>query len=498
MPRLTAAELRKLIARGESNTVELKVAPPRPTELAERLCGLANANGGHLIIGVEDATLTIVGMADPQQALDVLLRATRMIHPLLVLDPPEPEKYVVDGKQLVVATVPPNRGPIYQSSGVCWVRRGTHTVPLSVQEMLEMANDRGLQSWELQPARKATMQDLDTERIKAFLSQRPTRNRHQQRLDQIEQVLINLDCAVVTTSGDIIPTNAGILFFGTDPQRFLPHSEVVCVLFRDTIGVGGYLDRKLITGTLQELIDEAETFIQKYTAVGARIEGWKRIDLPEYPIEALREAVINAVIHRDYARTGESVRIFMYQDRIEIHSPGLLLPGITVEMMERGEAPSKLRNPVLANLLRDVPGYMERLGTGVRFMLHETAKMGLPHPQFRERSEFQVCFRKAPEETVKTANVPQPAVQQLELLPGAPTPEAMESSPAAPGAWLEQEKRLTLAMQYVQEHGSITNQQYRALGGIAETTALRDLEALVERGALVPVGKGRGRRYRRP
>ncbi len=105
--------------------------------------------------------------------VDTILRAARQnIKPVLVLDPPEPEMYMVDGKQVVVATVPPSRGPIYQSGGVCWVRRGTHTVPLSVEEMLELANDRGLQDWELQPARDTTMEDIDSEKVEAYLQQR--------------------------------------------------------------------------------------------------------------------------------------------------------------------------------------------------------------------------------------------------------------------------------------------------------------------------------------
>jgi predicted HTH transcriptional regulator len=82
------------------------------------------------------------------------------------------------------------------------------------------------------------------------------------------------------------------------------------------------------------------------------MEGFKRIDIPEYSLEVLREAVINAVVHRDYSKRGESVRVFCYPDRVEVHSPGLLLPGITVEQMERGEVQSKLRNPVLAGLLK--------------------------------------------------------------------------------------------------------------------------------------------------
>ncbi len=86
-----------------------------------------------------------------------------------------------------------------------------------------------------------------------------------------------MDCAIVTNTGEIKPTNAGILFFGYEPQQSVPQSEVVCVIYRDELGVGGYVDRRIITGTLQELINEAEMFLSKYIAVGAKIEGWKRI-----------------------------------------------------------------------------------------------------------------------------------------------------------------------------------------------------------------------------
>src|SRR5438309_11035320 len=89
------------------------------------------------------------------------------------------------------------------------------------------------------------------------------------------------------------------------------------------------------------------------------------------------------------------VRVFYYPDRVEVHSPGLLLPGITVEQMERGVVQSKLRNPVLAGLLSAVPGYIEQIGSGIRFMLDETRRLKLPAPQFRDLSEFIVTFQKA-------------------------------------------------------------------------------------------------------
>jgi len=120
MPKLSESALRQLIKDGETSTVELKVASPRPDEMAERLCGLANAKGGLIIIGVADETLEVVGVPEKRIALtkDVALRAARQIKPELLLDPPEPETYILDEKKLVVVIVPPNRGTVYQASGV--------------------------------------------------------------------------------------------------------------------------------------------------------------------------------------------------------------------------------------------------------------------------------------------------------------------------------------------------------------------------------------------
>ena len=161
MSKLSESALRQLIESGETSTVELKVASPRPDEMAERLCGLANAQGGFIIIGVADGTLEIVGVPDKRIALtkDMILRAARQIKPELLLDPPEPEIYILDGKKLVVVAIPPNHRTVYQASGVFWVRRGTYTVPLAISEVMEHAHDRGLVSWEKETVREATVRD---------------------------------------------------------------------------------------------------------------------------------------------------------------------------------------------------------------------------------------------------------------------------------------------------------------------------------------------------
>ncbi len=295
---------------------------------------------------------------------------------------------------------------------------------------------------------------------------------------------------VKTSDGRVVPTNAGLLFFGSYPQGHLIQSDVACVLFRETVGASRYADRRIVTGTLQELIDGAELFLSRYIAVGARMEGFKRIDIPEYSLEVLREAVINAVVHRDYSKRGESVRVFCYPDRIEIHSPGLLLPGITVGQMERGEVQSKLRNPVLAGLLRDIPGYMERLGSGIRFMLDETKHMGLPGPEFREMGEFIVTFRQAP-----ALLSPQPQLPSKEVTLWGDE-DVQAEIPVQNRQSEQREQRLPKAIEYVHQDGFITNGIYRKLTGVSDRTAYRDLETLVERGRLKGTAQRAARRYR--
>ncbi len=283
-------------------------------------------------------------------------------------------------------------------------------------------------------------------------------------------------CAVEVSGGTIVPTNAGILFFWYSPQDHIPQSEVVCVLFRETVGASRYADRKIVTN--------------RYIAVGARIEGWKRIDIPEYSIEVLREAVINAVVHRDYSRRGERVHVFYYPDRVEVHSPGLLLPGITVEQKEHGVVQSKLRNPVLAGLLSTIPGYMEQIGSGVRFMLDETKRLELPAPQFRETSEFIVTFQKAP-----ALRTPEPPLQYQGKTLWEGREESQPEIVVQDRRAEQVEQRLIQALHYVQEHGFITNGIYRQLTGVTDRTAHRELEKLVERGRLKGTGQRAARRY---
>jgi ATP-dependent DNA helicase RecG len=509
-------DLRQLIAGGENDTVEFKLNPPRLSELADRLCGFANStHGGKLIIGVEDKTWEIKGLASPSQAVDDLLKAARMCNPPLHYAEGSPETIDLDGQKVVLAVVPPNDGLLYQSSGVFWLRIGTHTIPMQAVQVSEYLHRQGLLSWETWPNERATMQDLDQRKIDSYLEYiskvvgRPSRARSS------EDLLILQECAVrvrdETTGQEILrPTNAGLLLFGQAPRYFYPQAEIVCTFYQDDSGVRRYDDRRIISGTLTEQIEQAMTFLRLYTPVAARIEGFSRVEEPSIPLEVLREALVNAIVHRDYSLKGEAIRVFYYSDRVEIHNPGLLMPGLTMEDLKAGRTRSKPRNPVMASILRDMPGsYMERVGTGIPFMLNVMHHYGLPTPEFNQHGEFVVTLWNNLQRKSNLNPVPvrpaagsnfqseQPVKERTappENSGVAPFPTSVPEMPAV-AVPEEREQRLRLALEHVRQHGFITNKKYQQLTGVSENTATRDLEILVAQGSLVKTGKGPSRRY---
>lgn len=459
------ATLRALIAGGETATVEFKIKAPRPAELAERMCGMANSRmGGVIIFGVADADRQVVGLKDPSASIDLALRAARMVKPPISLVGAEPRVQSVDGYTLVVAEIPPNDGTLYQSSGVFWLRRGSHTVPMSSDEIRQHLHASGALQWETALCPNATLDDFDDERIEHYLAFRAERSRQNLRYTSREQLLVGLGCAARDPQVDQVrPTNVGILMFGRDPHWWIPQAEIVVMHYADDIGAKKIANRQIITGTALEIIDTTADVLAQSIRVGGEIIGFKRVDMPEYPREALREAIVNAVTHRDYSLTGEAIRLFMYTDRIEVHSPGLLPPGVTLDDLRTLRAPSRPRNPVLAQFLRDVPGYMERVGAGIRLMVNEMRQLGLPDPEFVEQHEFLVIFRHGRVSTEHSA------------------------SPF--------NARQVLGLRMIQEHGSITSRQYVEATGTSERTALRELQEMVKRGVIVVRGRTRSARY---
>ncbi len=432
-------------------------------------------------------------MKNISETIDTLLKAARLCKPIVHLEPPTPQVVAMEDKQLVIAHIPPNDGTLYQAGGVCWTRRGTHTVPLDVTEIEEFLHSRGTLAWELKPVPRATLDDLDMQLVEQYLARRSNRSRNAGRLANVQEILLNIGCATTTNDDSVVrPTNAGMLLFGYDPQQYILQAEVVCVLYRDTLGMHRYADRRILAGTITQQIDQAEGFFRQYIPVAARMDGFHRIDEPEYPLDALREAVVNALVHRDYSLQGEAVRILYYKDRVEIRSPGLLLPGIRLDELRRGNARSKPRNPIIATVLRDFPGgYMERVGSGISFMIQQMHDLGRPAPQFKEQGEFIVTFLNGSTDTQE-----EPIPQQTDII--VRSDEVVEQDDAkliTPQSELSKEERQKRGLTHIHESGSITLKEYRTLTGVSATTASHDLDELVTQGTLRISGQKRNRRY---
>lgn len=464
MPVTIEAIQHALSTSEETGQVEFKIQGPRDSELAERICGMANSRtGGMILLGVEDATGRVVGITKPQATADTAIRAVRLVKP----NPPAvPEVVAWADQQIVVLPIPPNNGDLYQAGGVFWLRKGSQTFPMNRTEIEAHLHNTGTTRWERLPCRQMSLADLDTERVTAYVQGRIARRRSLADIP-LPELLLGIECATQDAqTGEIAPTHAGMLLFGREPQLAIPHSELICVQYPDQLGLVRWTDRQICEGTLPEIIEAAATFLQRHTRAAARLTGFRRVDQPEYPLEALREAVVNAVAHRDYSRLGQAIRVAIFADRIEVISPGCLLPGITTQDLAAGRVASQPRNPLLVQLLRDLPGgYMERMGMGIRLMQQEMAQAGLPPPEFVEQQEVSVIFRNG-------------AAAMSDIT----------------GQLNEHQLR---AWQIVQERGSITTMEYVEATGAAERTALRELSAMVQLGLLQREGKRRAARYLR-
>ncbi len=196
-------------------------------------------------------------------------------------------------------------------------------------------------------------------------------------------------------------TNAGALLFASDINKFIPQSEIIMGAFKGTERTYIY-DRKDSRADLLTQFNEAIEFIQKHINVCSEIRGLDRFDIYELPLDALREAVVNAIVHRDYSMRGTSVYISVYDDRVDISNPRGLLPGLTPGSFGKE---SVRRNPVIADLFHRM-GKVERMGTGIRRMKDLMRAAGLEAPEFTSDSFFHAIFHRSPEFSLKEVVAP--------------------------------------------------------------------------------------------
>jgi ATP-dependent DNA helicase RecG len=265
-----------------------------------------------------------------------------------------------------------------------------------------------------------------------------------------------------------VPTYAGILLFGHNPQQFLPSAEIIAVRYAGTT-MGDEFVREDMGGTLPQQIRRAEAFVAANVRRGMRIHGFTRDEVLEYPLAVAREAVVNAVAHRDYTIRGDSIRLLMFSDRMEVYSPGRLPGHVTLDNLVEERFS---RNEVIVQVLSDL-GFIERLGYGIDRMIATMQEAQLPAPRFEETAAgFRVTLYGHGDDLVSSA----PAGQRWGNLLLNPRQEQ--------------------ALAYLAEHGRITNREFQQLcPDVSAETIRRDLVDLVDQGLLMKIGEKRATYY---
>jgi ATP-dependent DNA helicase RecG len=426
-------------------------------EIIETVGSFANTRGGTVLIGITNAG-DVHGVVVGKDTLEAL---TNTIHQQT--DPkvfPSLRTAEVEGKTVLVLRVEesPIKPVLVQGRG--WKRVGRSNHVLSSSELTRLFLESGQVSWDAGPVPDATLTtDLDVAVLQRFLSQ-ASQERHM-ALDPATPAPQTLEKLGLRVHGQL--SRAAVLLFGTYPQRFVASSEVRCARFKGTEPLH-FLDMKVIEGNIIDQVPAAMDFIQRHISMAAEVvpDHLARQERWEYPLDALREALVNAVCHRDYRDSG-NVQVRIFDDRLEVWSPGLLPEGVTVADLSRVHN-SHPRNHRIARvffLLR----YIEQWGTGTLRMRELCQDAGLPLPEFTEISNaFLVTFRKS-------------KLTRAYL------------------AGLGLRARQLAAVDYLKAHGRITNREYATLTGVSARTATTDLQYLVAQGLLTPVGKGRSLHY---
>ena len=328
--------------------------------------------------------------------------------------------------------------------------------------------------YEKRPVYAASIDDLSLESIKFYL------NRINSKIKAPSKELWQFFTKkgfLIRKKEMFIPTVAGILLFGREPETFLVQSKIKAACFRGT-EPREIIDHLDIKGTLPDMVDEATRFFIRNMKSAMRIEGFSRVEILEYPTEALREAVRNAVIHRDYNIEGATVMVKMFKDRVVVESPGLLPQPLTLEKIRSLKYKPISRNPIIARAMSDMK-FIEERGIGIKLMHDKMIDHGLKPPDFDYDSGYFTVTFCSPGEKI------------LELHPKEAT-IIYRIEPSKLTLLNERQKGI---LKYLLEHGRITSEECTKCFKITRDTANRDFKKLIEVGLIEKRGIGRATHY---
>jgi ATP-dependent DNA helicase RecG len=439
-----------LIRKGESGTVEFK--EKFDNETIETVVAFANAKGGIILIGVSDNG-EVKGI---KIGKDTVERITNKI--LQTTDPkiyPKISVRKIKSKKIVIVEVEESKNKPCFIFGRAFKRVGKSSVKMSKGEIEKLILERRKIYWDEQICKGASLKDIDEKKVKWFLRKaKYERNFDIETETPVEEVLGRLE---LMKNGKL--TNAAILLFGRNPQKFFYQAETRCARFKGTEPVKPFLDMKVFDGNIIDQVDKALNFVLEHIPMAAWLVPGQpeREEKYEYPPDAVREAIINAICHRDYSLSS-NVQIRIFDDRLEVWGCGPLPEPLTTEDLKKKHR-SILRNPSIAKCFFLIK-FIEQWGTGTNDMIEECLNWGLPEPVFElVARDLVVTFWKS--------KLTEDLMNELGLN--------------------ERQKR---AINYLKEQNKITTKKYCEIFNVVKDTANRDLNDLLDKGLIKRGGSG--------
>jgi len=351
---MNVSELKERIAQWEDLHTDFKERFDSNRELAKDLVCFANTDGGQLIFGIAKDR-SIVGVDDPDWLFSKVddIAFQHCEPPLTVVQ----EQLDVDGKKVVIVNIPKgDQRPYRTNAGQYYVRTTSGCRQASREELLRLFQATESLYYDETPLPRLTLSDLDLSAFESFL-------------EETGQTDLAVDPERLLRNWRLLsgehPTLAGIILFGRKPQQHLPFAQINAARIPGIDVSIEPSDMKEITGRLLDIIDQVQRFLRLHLPIPHKIKGFSPEAKPELPEEALREALINAVAHRDYTVHGP-IRLFILDDRIEIHTPGKAPNTVDAEAMRAGI--HVVRNPHIYGRLSDA-GLVTRAGSGIRRMI---------------------------------------------------------------------------------------------------------------------------------
>lgn len=399
----------------EEQTIEVKSARGGcPEKLYDTLSSFSNQDsGGILVFGLDEkANFAKVGVYDAQdlqrRVMEYGEQMTPVVRPVFTV-------YEEAGKVFVSAEIPPvdiTERPCFKTAKGrmlgSYIRVGDADKPMTEYEVYSYEAFRKKYRDDIRPVAQVGVQDLDQDRLAQYVLRRKQDRPHFATLE-LSQLY---DLIGVTKNGDV--TLAAVLLFSPYPQAYFPQLSIIATHVPGTeMGLldeqgQRFIDSKRLEGTLPEMLEQAVGFVRNNMQVSTRIDPatGRRMDRPEYPLDAVRETILNALVHRDYSihTEGMPIQLTMYSDRLEVANPGGLYGRLTVDQL--GKVQPDTRNPVLVTAMESL-GQTENRYSGIPRIQHAMAELGLPAPVFvNTRSNFSVTLRNKSDAATQKASGP--------------------------------------------------------------------------------------------